>query len=356
MLGYLIARWRLETKTDGNVTILDVAKRAGVSPSTVTHSLNGKRPVGPGTRERVLRAISDLGYIPSWSAQRLKGGNSGIIGCLAVDITETFVNQIVRGVEKGLVGSNLSLLFASGVEFGNDFDKAYAFLKSHRIDGLLICHHLPVGSRNHLIETMDQVPMVSINMAIDDMISIVPDNILGGLQAAEHLYVSGMRHPAMIGGPEDRLSVIDRLEGFGKRVGELGLDFSNKQVIFGDYSFDHGYEAAAVLMNRFPKIDGLFCANDYIAAGAMTRFTEMGIAVPGQVRVVGFDNRDFSRFWPIPITTFQQPLQDMGLLGMSLLRCAIDSGGSLKTETKHILQSRLVPRASTMDTISYTIW
>lgn len=344
----------METKHTGHATILDVAELAKVSPSTVTHTLNGKRPVGKETRERVLQAIADLNYTPSLSAQHLKGGQSGIIGCLAVDITETFVNQIVRGVEKGLEGSKLSLLFASGVEFGNDFDNAYAFLKRHRIDGLIICHHFPLGSHTHRIEQMGQVPMISVNMEIDDIASIVPDNELGGLQAAEHLYGAGMRHPAMIGGPSDRLSVMDRLSGFRKRVQEFALDFTDRHIVLGEYSFDHGYKAVSILMDRFPQIDGLFCANDYIAAGALVRLNEMGIAVPSQVRVVGFDNRDFARFWPTPITSFELPLQDMGFLGISMLRCAIDSGSN--RPVKRVLQSRLVSRESTVGTKSFDIW
>jgi LacI family transcriptional regulator len=338
----------VEEKPKKNASIIDVARLAGVSPSTVTHSLNSKRPVSDETRERVLKAIESLGYIPSWSAQRFRGGRSGIVGCLAVDITETFVNQIVRGAENGLPGSGLSLLFASGVEFGNDFNAAYSFLMRHRIEGLLICHHLPMGQVTRPLETLNQIPMVSVNMVIPDMVSVVPDNVQGGFQAAEHLHVSGMRHPAMIGGPRERLSVVDRLRGFRSRVIDLGQDLPEDKVIFGDYSFDHGYEAAKLLMDGHPRTDGIFCANDYIAAGAIARLLEMGIEVPRHVRVVGFDNRDFSAFMPIPITTFEQPLQAMGLMGIGLLRCAIDAGSTPDTGARHVLQSKLIPRASTL--------
>jgi DNA-binding LacI/PurR family transcriptional regulator len=265
-----------------------------------------------------------------------------------VDITETFVNQIVRGVERGLAGSKLSLLFASGVEFGNDFNAAYTFLRSHRIDGLLICHHLPMGSVPSPIVALNQMPVVSVNMEFPGMVSIIPDNVRGGFQAAEHLYASGMLHPAMICGPKERLSVIDRLKGFRSRVVELGLSLPAEKVIFGDCSFDHGYAAARMIMDAYPETDGIFCANDYIAAGAIARLGEMGIEVRHQVRLVGFDNRDFSAFKPIPITTFEQPLQDMGLLACSILRCAIDTGGQQDTRSKHILQSMLIPRASTV--------
>ncbi len=335
-------------KQERNVTILDVARMAGVSPSTITHTLNGKRPVGADTRGKVMKAIATLNYIPQVNARSLRGGKSRIIGCLAMDITETFVNQIVRGAEGGLSGSGFSLLFVSKVEFGNDYEAAYSFLKSHSIDGLLLCHHLPLGPSLYPAVSGNQVPTASVNMEIPGAISVIPDNYQGGLQAAEHLYAAGMRHPAMICGPENRLSVQDRLRGFRSHVKNLGLNLEDQNVLFGGYDFENGYESSKKLLDSRKDIDGIFCANDYIAAGTIARLTEMGIAVPDQVRVLGFDNRDFSAFKPIPISTFEQPLQEMGLLAISLLRNLIDTGQQQSNSSKHVLQSRLIPRMSTM--------
>lgn len=329
-----------------NVTILDVAKLAKVSPSTVTHALNGKRPVGSATKERIFAAIDSLGYIPSHSASHLRKGNSGIIGCYAVDITETFVNKIVKGVERGLAGSGLSMLFVSGIEFGNDFSRAYRFLLSHNIEGLLVCHHVPTFLQTLEETKKSSLPVVSVNMEAPGIASIIPDNYSGGISAAEHLYACGMRHPAMICGPRDRLSVEQRLKGFRTMTLELGLKFSSNHYIHGEYSHDHGYEAAFNLLKLDPKIDGIFCANDYIAAGAINRLSEMGCRVPGDIRVIGFDNRDFSGFWNIPISTFEQPLVEMGFLGMSALRCAITSG--ILSAEPQILQSKLIARTSTL--------
>jgi len=325
------------------VTIVDVAKAAGVSPATVTHTLNGKRPVGEATRKKVLEAIEQLGYVPSWSASRMKRGNSGIIGCLAADITETFVNQIVRGIEHGLSGGQYSLFFVSGVEFGNDLKKAYNFLKSHKVEGILFCHHIPIWKEFNLDTQNSDIPIVSINMAAQEMISVVVDNTTGGYQAAEHLYGCGMRHPAMICGPEDRLSVQDRLKGFSQRAKELNLQMPSDSY-YGNYDFDHGLEAVKHLMKDHPETDGIFCANDYIAAGAISALQKMNIHIPNQVRVVGFDNRDFSEFWNTPITTFELPLQEMGMLGVSLLKQVINTGAYSKQ--KHVLQSKLIPRQS----------
>ena len=328
------------------ITILDVAAYAKVSPATVTHALNGKRPVSEATRAKVLEAVRVLGYVPSWSASRLKGRHSGILGCVAVDITENFVNQIVKGIERGLNCGEYSLFFVSAFEFGNDFRKAYEFLRGHQVDGILFCHHIPFGQELSLVDMRNSVPVVSINMAIPGMVSVIPDNYTGGYQAAEHLYSCGMRNPAIICGPEDRLSVRDRLHGFSDRVKELGLDLPEDACNYGSYDFEHGYKAARIQMDRYPATDGIFCANDYIAAGAITTLKEYHLEVPSQVRVLGFDNRDFSGFWTPSISTFEQPLQEMGFLGVGLLKNMIAT--EYIPQEQYRLQSRLIPRQSTL--------
>jgi LacI family transcriptional regulator len=332
-------------------TILDVAKLARVSPSTVSHALNGKRPVGRAARERILSAIDTLGYTPSHSASHLKKGDSGIIGCYTVDITETFSNKIVKGIERGLAGSGLSMMFVSGVEFGNDFSRAYRFLLSYNIEGLLLCNHIPTIFDAFKATKNSGIPIISINMKLEGLPSVFPDNFSGGMIAAEHLYASGMRRPAMICGPKGRLSVEQRLKGFRGRIVDLGLEFSADHYMFGEYTYEQGYEAVFQLMKIDPRIDGIFCANDYIAAGAINRLTGMGYKIPEDIRITGFDDRDFAGFWHIPITTFEQPLEEMGFLGMSALRCAIFS--PVNPPEPQILQSKLIARTSTIGHDAY---
>ncbi|MDD4397472.1 MAG: LacI family DNA-binding transcriptional regulator [Sphaerochaetaceae bacterium] len=329
-----------------SATILDVAKLAGVSPSTVTHALNGKRPVSSDTKQKVNEAISSLGYVASRSASNLRSGKSGIIGCYAVDITESFANQIVRGIEKGLAGSGKSLLFASGAELDCNLDAAYDFFRAYDVDGLLFCHHLTVDSRLVGSFSRHDIPVVSINKEMENIPSIVPDNYAGGRQAADHLISSGMRYPAIISGPLDRDSAVQRNRGFMARLDELGIAMPSSFCLDGAYSFEHGYEAAKQLLEKSARIDGLFCSNDYIAAGAITAATESGRKVPDDVLILGFDNRDFSSFWPIPISTFEQPLQQMGFMGIGLLRSMIDLPRTEGNECSK-LQSNLIVRAST---------
>jgi LacI family transcriptional regulator len=331
--------------TSAPVTILDVAKLAQVSPSTVTHALNGKRPVGRETKERINNAIKTLGYIPSYNASHLRKGSSGIIGCYVLDITETFTNKIVKGIERGLAGSGLSMLFVSGVEFGNDFAKAYQFLLHHDIEGLLLCHHIPAVFESVSELKNPCIPIISINMELESVKSIYPDNINGGMLAADHLYASGMRYPAMICGPQKRISSTLRFAGFKKRIIELGLELPESCFIYGDYTYKHGYNAANKLLAEYPNINGICCANDYIAAGAINRLTSMGYRIPEDIKIIGFDNRDFSEFWHIPISTFEHPLEEMGFLGISALQCALRSG--ILDMKQEVLQPKLIPRTST---------
>lgn len=328
-------------------TILDVARKAGVSPSTVTHALNGKRPVSDETKGRIQKAIKELGYVANHSASHMRSGKSGIIGCYAADITENFVNQIVRGIERSLIGSDFSLLFASGVELGYDSDVAFNYFCRYDIDGLLLCNHLTTDRNTIGQFSRHSIPVVSINREISGIPSIIPDNYSGGRQAAEHLVSSGMQHPAMIKGPTDRDSSIQRELGFRDRLGALGMELPDELCLAGDYTFKHGYYSAKKILEIARKIDGIFCANDFIAAGAITAVTEKGLRVPEDLLILGFDNRDFSEFWPISISTFEQPLQEMGFIGAGMLRSIIDRGesGTIPSGTK--LQSRLIVREST---------
>ena len=324
------------------VNILDVAKLAKVSPSTVSHALSGKRSISPATKERIFSAIESLGYVPSRNASSLRTGTSGSIGFYTADITEGHASWIIKGIERGLAGSDLSMLLVSGIEFNNDFSRAYRFLRSHNIDGLMYCHHF--YSEADMFESIE-IPVVAINMMQKGMKSIMADNINGGIIAAEHLVSSGMKRPAMICGPRNRLAVEKRLFGFSERLQALGLDFPPDHHIFGEYTYEHGFTAAYQLMKLDPAIDGIFCINDSIAAGTINRLTGMGYRIPNDVKVLGYDNRDFSEFWNIPISTIDQHMEQMGFLGITALRRAILSR---ENDTAHeILKPTLIVRNST---------
>ncbi len=330
-----------------NVTIVDVANKAGVSPATVTHALNGKRPVNDATRVRIIQAIKELGYVPNFNASRLRSGRSGIIGCYATDITESFANRLVRGLQCALSGNDSSLLFTSGVELGGSVSRAIKLFRSYNVDGILLCSHIMMNS-----STMDElaasgIPAVSVNSEIEGIPSIIPDNYAGGMQAADHLVASGCTHPSLVTGPEKREVVTQRGKGYIERLRELNIDVSGSLIQEGDYTFSSGYEKTKLILSSHPEVDGVFCSNDYMAAGAITACGELGRRVPEDVLVLGFDNREFSAFWPTPISTFQPPLEQMGQLGMQMLLGLIQNSDSLSTAETIRMPSTLIIRKST---------
>ncbi len=328
------------------VRITDVAKAAGVSPSTVSHVLNGKRPISQKTKTKVYKAIKDLGYSPNPNAQALKSSRTGIIGFFASDITELFVTQIIRGVEKITREKNTVLLFASGVEFNYDVREAVRFLRKRRIDGLIISYGISQRYSLDSLRNLD-LPMVTINTRLTNHFpAVLPDNFDGGYRAAQHLIEQGAHNLAVIAGPSDRIASIERIEGFLAAVRAAGIPFQEpQQIYYGDFSAYSGELGFFELLNRIPSIDGVFCANDYMAAGALNAAHKSGKRVPEETKILGFDNREFASFWPIPISSFAQPLTDMGRTSAQVLFDLIEGNEPAHYEIK--LKSTLIKRNST---------
>jgi LacI family transcriptional regulator len=324
--------------------ITDVARLAGVSPSTVSHVLNGKRPISLPTRERVLAAIEELHYTPDANARALKSDRTGIIGFFAADITELFVIEIVRGVESVIVPAGDHLLLVSGSEFGGSIRKALEFLQSRRIDGIIVSYGVS-QVRKELDFALPNMPMITINSDLNPRVpSIMPDNYKGGFEAAQHLASAGCRNAAIIAGPKNRPASSARIKGFLETAAGAGLTIDPAAVVYEPFTFEGGRMGMHRLLAGGKHFDGLFCANDYIAAGAMTAASNAGISVPSELKIVGFDDREFAAFWPTPITTFTQPLFSMGQMAARYLRDFLEEGSSIPRQT--MLTSTLVVRES----------
>lgn len=324
--------------------ITDVALKAGVSPSTVSHVLNGKRPISQATRERVLAAIDELGYMPNLNARALKSSRTGIIGFFAADITEVFVNEIIRGVESVCVPAGDHLLLVSGAEFENDLHRALSFLRSRSVDGIIVSYGISQEYGDPGFSSAD-LPVITINRVLNRSTpSIMPDNRQGGADAAAHLAERGCKRTVIIGGPENRLASTQRIDGFRRRAEELKLELA--AVLHVDFSDRGGGRAMEQLLDEGVCFDGLFCANDFIAAGAMTVAERRGLRIPKELKVIGFDDRDFAQFWPTPITTFRQPLFEMGQTSARYLRASLEEGGTIPLST--VLPSPLQARQSTL--------
>ena len=294
------------------VRIIDVAKAAGVSASTVSHVLSKKRRISAETTERVLSAIRDLGYEPNPNAQALRGRGTGIIGFIASNITELFATQIIQGAERAARDRNSFILFASAADFDYDLREAVRFVRKRHIDGLMISFGISQRIGEEVLSRLE-IPVVAVNTRLSaTQPSVMPDNEEGGIVAARHLLERGARRLAMIAGPRDRIASRERVAGFLKGCAEAGLSMLESQhIYFGDFSPAAGSDGLKYLLRLNPDLDGIFCANDFMAAGALNEAAALGLRVPEGLRILGFDNREFTAFWPIPISTFAQPLQEI---------------------------------------------
>lgn len=326
-------------------TINDVAKAAGVANSTVSHVLSGKRPISRETKEKVYKAIEELGYEPNPNARALRSSSSGIIGFFAFDITEVFAARIIQGAEKIVREKNAYLLFTSGVEFNHDIKGAVDFLRKRRVDGIIIAYGVRQTVQPDSIHTLG-IPIVTVNTTIHDSVpSVQPDDFSGGKEAARHLLSRGCRLPAIVAGPKKRLASEERIAGFMETLKERGLPFNpSQQLIYGDFTASSGAQCIGKLLGTLPGIDAVFCANDYMAAGAINEALRRGLSVPEDIKIVGFDNREFGSFWPIPITTFALPLFNMGEKSAEMLFSLIE--GHPLDSLHVIMPSSLIKRRS----------
>ncbi len=328
------------------VRIIDVAKAAGVSVSTVSHVLSKKRSISAETTERVLATIRELGYVPNPNAQALRGSKTGIIGFIASNITELFASRIIEGAERAARERNSSILFASSADFDYDLLEAVRFLKRRRIDGLMVSYAISQEAGAELLSRLE-IPVVGVNTRLSAALPcVMPDNEEGGIAAARHLLERGARELAMIAGPRDRLASRERIAGFLAGCEEAGLSLPAPQrVYFGDFSPVSGADGLDYLLKLNPDLDGIFCANDFMAAGAMNEAAARGLKVPDRLRILGFDNREFTAFWPIPISTFAQPLHDMGQIGAEMLFDMIEGTSPASGDVR--LHPSLIHRRST---------
>lgn len=333
-----------------HVTIVDVAREAGVSYTTVSRVLNNKENVKPETRERVLTAMTRLGYVVDQRARSLAGGHSQVIGLLVHDLGTSYIGLIIRGIEAELAPAQYDLLLYTTHRRKTKESVYVATLARGLADGLLIV--LPRDPAAYL-ETlrMSNFPYVLIDhRGISDEISAVTAaNWQGGYTATEYLIKLGHRRIGHITGAMDQGCARDRLEGYKAALADHGIPFDPELVQEGDFFQPAGYAGARALLHLPDPPTAIFAANDVMAFGVMEAIRECNLRIPEDVSVIGFDDiPEASRVHP-PLTTIQQPLEEMGRLATRmLLELLRDPGiGSRRVElpTKLIVRQSCQPPA-----------
>ncbi|WP_219825704.1 LacI family DNA-binding transcriptional regulator [Nonomuraea typhae] len=323
-----------------------MARLAGTSEAVVSYVLNnGPRNVAPHTRERVLRAIDELGYRPNVVARSLRTSRTHTIGLVVPDNANPFFAELAREIEDVAFAHGLTLLLGNAMD---DDEREAAYVRTlidRQVDGLiLIPAHGPRTWRSQLAAS--GVPCIVLDRALDDTPAshLLLDNEGGAHEATRHLLSHGRRRIGCVAGPEDIHPTVDRVAGWSRALTEAGLDPSAMPLAHGPFGRRQGYLSGRALLAAEDRPTALFVTSDEQAIGVMRAAAELGLTVPGDVALCSFDGIAASSYTVPALTTMRQPIEDLGRRAVELLAAKIgdpDSGGR-----RVVLTATLIKRGS----------
>lgn len=327
-------------------TIYDIAKHVGVSAGTVSRALSRPEKVLPATRKRIEQAAAALGYVPNTVARTLKTQRSGKILVTVPDIANPFFARILQGAEEAAQAADYAVLLGD-TQHQPDREERYAqMLPRNEADGLIVLgHRLPPTARE-IVKRLGATAPVINGCEFDPALGIPSvhiDNAAAARAAMEHLYGLGHERVAVVGGPPDNPLHQQRLEGArsaARARGRLRL----LTIVPGDFSVESGYAAAKELLGQAPASTAAFCFSDQMALGVLAACRDLGIRVPEDFSIVGFDDLASSRYLTPPLTTISQPMREIGVRAVKLLLAIIEA---VEVPHQQTLDFSLMLRGST---------
>ncbi|OQR61622.1 hypothetical protein B6E66_23565 [Streptomyces maremycinicus] len=295
------------------VTISDVARRAGVSPSTASKALNGRAQVNEVTRQRVLVAARELDYAPNAFAQKLRNGTSRTVGIIAADGVGRFTLPVLMGASHAFGSEQMAVLLCDSHGDLELERRNLDMLATHQADGVIMLGQ-HTDARPPVSATV-RMPIVYAYAPSSDPrdCSVVPDEAGGARQAIEHLIEQGYRRIAHITGPSTFRATQVRLESVKKTLADHGLTLAGSRPYIGEWSEQWGLSATIMLLTEDPTIDAIFCGNDQLARGAVEAARELGRRIPDDLGVVGFDDWDALTLGARPaLSSVNMRLEDLG--------------------------------------------
>ncbi|SMC18338.1 transcriptional regulator, LacI family [Andreprevotia lacus DSM 23236] len=324
-------------------TLEQVAREAGVSPSTVSRILNGTAAVKDSKREAVERAINKLNYQPNRVAQALASGRSMTIGVLTQNIASPFYGECLEGVEKGLAGTGYTPIFANGHWDAKEEAHRIALLASRQVDGLIV---LTGGMLDEaLVHQAARIPVVVTGRQLDaaNVYSFWLDDRAAAREATAYLISLGHHQIAHICGAPGHPDSEERQAGYKDALAAAGIAIDPRLIVQGEYSEVSGVVAVSQLLSDRIPFTAIFAANDQMALGARLGLYQRGIRVPEDVSLVGFDDLPYSSYMAPPLTTVRQPAFEIGMAAAQTL-VSVLSG---QTPQRPDLRLELITRDST---------
>lgn len=327
-------------------TMKQVAERAGVSISTVSHVINNTRVVSDDVRQRVLGIIEEMRYIPSAVARSLKNDKTKTIGVLVPNSSNPYFAELIRWIEDAAFQLGYSIILCNA--HGDD-RKQGAYLRllmEKRIDGLVLVASGADDEQDLLLHN-PTVPIVQLERALPrldaDLIRVAEEE--GAYRATRHLIELGHRAIACVSGPADLPRTRERVGGFVRAMRQAGLPAPPERMLHDAFTSAGGHAAFQRLLVQPQPPTAVFVTSDLMALGGLCAAGAAGIHVPGQLSVVGYDDIEGADYASPPLTTVAPPKREMARLAIEQLIGRIQGGAAPLRSTA--LDSRLVVRAST---------
>ncbi len=312
------------------VTVKDIAEAAGVSITTVSLVLSGRKSrISAKTRERVKQIAKELDYQPNHLARSLVTRKSQTIGLIIPDISNLFFSELAKGIEMEAQKKKYNIIFSNSNEDGNADIKNFRLLLNKSVDGLIIVPSINEGELNLISEfkhilSSHKLPLVIVDRMLPgvecDFVTL--DNREGGFIATKHLLELGHRKIGCITGPKDLVSSKARYRGYCDALAAYGVPVDEDLVYNGDYRLHSGVEGAEILINR--DVTAIFACNDMMACGAYRQACIMNKKIGSELSLVGFDDIPFAQMLEHPLTTIRQPVYDIGKNSCRMLMDILD--------------------------------
>jgi LacI family transcriptional regulator len=336
-------------------TIQELADRTGVSVATVSRALNGSSEVSEATRERILALARQLDYTPSAAARTLQSSRSHVVGVILEtgaghpDLMHPFFQQVLVGLKHGAGERGYDLLLFATDEPGNGFGGTHSYLRRaghHGVDGVVVMGYDPSDAEMRKL-VASGLPCITIDADTGEPHCgyVMSENRGGAAEAVRYLHGLGHERIATIAGPQEMSPGEARLDGYLDEMRRLGLEVRRDYVVGGDFYDESGYRATQRLLNLGEPPTAVFAASDLMAVGALRAASELGVDVPEDLAVVGFDDIAIAGLIQPALTTVRQEMHAIGEAAAEALGRMIDDPET--QPVRRIVPTRLVVRSST---------
>lgn len=341
-------------KKNKDITIYDIAEELNVSPSTVSRALKDHHSIGKKTKKAIQKFATEIGYKPNTVAASLRNNKTNTIGVIISWINRPFISSLISGIENAANKEGYNVIFSQSSD-SQEHEIANAHsLFSSRVEGLIVSLAMETTNYDHIKQFIDSdIPVVFVDRVTEELNTdlVVIDNTEASYTATKHLIDQGCKRIAHFAGAQHRNVYRNRRLGYEKALKEAGLVVDESLIIqTKNLSAEEGFEATEKLLQMPNPPDGIFAANDTSAVSAIQCAKKMGLKIPDDLAIIGFNNDPVCTIIEPQLSSISHPAFDMGVLATQQLLRRKDEEFDNSVETSNIikLKTEVIPRASSL--------